>query len=143
MQAINSIFQIFQVQEKDVDYHLLLTLVAFTDTRDTWTSSPVQAAAARILADHANKMQTEEFIIHYILKDFIRPLFSKLGPATVTTHGRKVIHTVAANTHHHNEMDPSLKPWKFQEISATRIFGWVVDHSNAGISGLTLLKRLC
>jgi hypothetical protein len=113
-----------------LEFDILLKLLAFTDLDDPWTSASTYASAQEILSRHTQQLQTHDFIINYVLKGFIRPLFSKSTPASVTPQGRKVIYPVAENPHHHTDLDLSSKPWKTEEISAVTILGWAVRQSD-------------
>lgn len=130
IEAISKLLHMFQIKESDVELDVLLSLVSFTNARDPWTSNPAHIIATKILHDHAKRVQTEEFIIEFILKGFVRPLFTNSRPTTVTAGGRKAINP--DNVRSQIDLDPSVRPWKFQQISAVTILGWVVSQSDVG-----------
>ena len=76
-----------------LDDQALLTLIAFTDGTEAWTTSQTAVVAREVLTcemDDRGTEGTRAFIVKTVLEEYIRPLFSKARPATVTprTFGR-------------------------------------------------------
>lgn len=63
-----------------------------------------------------------------ILKSYLRPLFSKSRPKTVTASGRKAAFPEEDDPHR-GLMDETkdVKPWKFADHRAVTVFQWVVS----------------
>lgn len=109
----------------------LLSLLSFTKPTDVWNSKAAYEIAAGILDRHKQKVSSEEFITEYVLKDFIRPLFMKSRPDTVTSQGRKATNTNVVNQRQRgsSDFDPATKPWKFCNIQAATVFGWTIANA--------------
>lgn len=107
---------------------VLLSLLAFTRPTDIWNSMLAHEIATEILNRHSQDALSEVFIINYVLKGFIRPLFSKSRPDTITTQGRKAPNENVVNQRfkQSSDLDPATKPWKYRDIHAATVFSWAV-----------------
>lgn len=114
-----------------IDRATLLSLLSFTKPTDAWNSKAAYEIAADILDRHRQQVSSEEFITEYILKDFIRPLFMKSRPDTITLQGRKATGPNVVNQRQRgsNYFDPATKPWKFCDIQAATVFGWAITNA--------------
>ena len=109
----------------------LLTVVAFTHAGDPFGSNEGTAA----MADDIIELQFcrpdldfEVFVVETILKGYLRPLFSKSKPASVTASGRKAEFPEEADVHRGLEQEtPQAKPWKFSDLRAIPAFQWAVS----------------
>jgi hypothetical protein len=113
----------------------LLSLLAFTKPTDVWNSKPAYELAKDILDRHKLKVCSDQFITEYVLNSFIRPLFMKSRPDTVTSEGRKATNTNAVDQRHRgsNGFDPATKPWKFRDIHAVTVFGWAIANAQVNL----------
>lgn len=112
--------------DKDVHPEVLLSLAACTDTADPWTSESTKELAMQLLHRHQQQYLSDTFMVEYVLKGFVLPLFSNSKPSTVTSQGRKALTPALNDRYRPNDLDIAGKPWKFREVSAVTVFGWTV-----------------
>ena len=116
----------------------MLTVLAFTVARDPWTASKETAA----LADNIIELQFcrpdydfEVFIVDTILKGYLRHLFSKSKPASVTSSGRKAEFPEEGDAHRGLEQETAQnKPWKYMDLRAVPVFHWAVTVAFVSLS---------
>ncbi|TAQ86974.1 hypothetical protein B7494_g4709 [Chlorociboria aeruginascens] len=70
---------------------LLLTLLAFNDARDSWTTPTAHSQAHALLTYYSSHLHSSSFLVDHLLQETIRPLFSKSKPETITSTGRKAM----------------------------------------------------
>ncbi|KAK6075974.1 poly polymerase protein [Seiridium cupressi] len=112
-----------------LDSKALLAITAYSSTQDSWTLSTSAATAQSILEKQfSTKEEKANFIISEVLTAFLRPLFSKSQPATVTASGRKAefVENVRFAGSFNDPSDSELKPWKYAHVYAISIFEWAV-----------------
>lgn len=120
------------ISEASTMPEVLLSLLAFTHLDDTWNSKPAYEVSKDALDHQSQEVHTGTFIVDYVLKGFIRPLFAKSTPQTITSQGRKApienlgnrIIEVASSP------DAISKPWKCRDIHAVTVFKWVVTTAD-------------
>ena len=117
---------------------ILLSVIAFTSSRDTWTSPSCTTIAASILLEYAHEIRTPEFIIEFLLQNIIRPLFSKSKPPTITATGRKAMLSSAQprNYNMSDSLDPALKPWKYLSPFSITLLEWTVENASVNLNSL-------
>lgn len=122
-----------------LDPKVLVAVTAFTSTQDPWTTPAAQASAQTILdAALGNKPGAKETLItSTILTTFLRPLFSRSRPATVTASGRKAEFVeparYAGSAGPDDPTEAELKPWKHAHAYAVTVFAWAVDRADADL----------
>lgn len=111
---------------------VLLSLLAFTHLGDTWNSKPAYGVSKDALNHRSQEVHTGAFIVDYVLKGFIRPLFAKSTPQTITSQGRKAPIENLRNriTEVESSHDAISKPWKCGDIHAVTVFKWVVTAAD-------------
>lgn len=113
---------------------LLLTLAALTINTPEWKLSGRDSRRASTLLAQllGNDDAKDTFIIEGILQGYLRPLFSKSKPASVTESGRKVEFTDPAAGRGEGIPDDSAvtKPWKYLDFRAVPLVAWAVDEAN-------------
>lgn len=120
-----------------INESLLLLVVAFTDSRDSWTTEISNEIAWHIVRESEDVAQRAEFLVDFILKDFIRPLFIKSKPDTITATGRKAMPSSAPPKRFEAAtLDRSNKPWKYDTVYAVTVIRWVVETSSVSVSVL-------
>jgi hypothetical protein len=110
----------------------LLGLLAFTQLGDSWNSKPTYDISMDTLNGRPQEVLSEAFVVDYVLKGFLRPLFATSTPRTITSQGRKApnenlgtrIAEVASSA------DAVSKPWKFKDIHSVTVFKWVVTKAD-------------
>ncbi|KAH8202972.1 hypothetical protein TruAng_002806 [Truncatella angustata] len=105
----------------------------YSNAHDPWSSSSSAAVAHSILDKQLpDKGKKIALITSTIISNFLRPLFSKSRPATVTASGRKA-EFVETSRYAGSFNDPSeqdLKPWKHSYRYAISVFEWAVSKSD-------------
>jgi hypothetical protein len=111
---------------------VLLSLLAFTQPGDTWNSKPAYEITTETLEYLSNEVLSEAFIVDYVLKGFLRPLFAASTPQTITSQGRKAPSENSGNQTIKvtRNLDAISKPWKCRDIYAVTVFKWVVTRAD-------------
>ena len=110
---------------------ILLLLVAFTSSRDPWTTPLSISTATNLLSKLSDQAHRKEFIIDFILQKFIRPLFSKSKLEAITTTGRKAMPSSAPLRRFDvRDADERTKPWTIDVPYAVTVFEWTVANSS-------------
>lgn len=113
-----------------LDNQTLLSLIAFTDKGDPWTVQNSISRVQAILFQCKEQLESKGFLVDFLLRDTIRPLFLKSKPAAITATGRKAMPTSAPPRRFEAaDMDPANKPWKFKNVWAITVFSWVVEQA--------------
>ena len=126
---------------KELDYSILLAAIAYS-SRETWTTPDLAKSTSSLLSTHAHQTSTPEFIIVYLLQGFIRPLFSKSRPSTVTETGRKAMPSSAPHKHFDFDTEKRNKPWKYQDVYAVTVFEWTVEKASVCRPSLSSSRRM-
>ena len=118
------------------DTATLLTIAAFSNSDDGWTTTSSAALARGLLDKHFGDRDEEQrarFITEDVLTGFLRPLFSKSRPATVTASGRKA-EFVEPTRYDGGDDAEARKPWKYERRHAVSVFEWAVEYSDVSFS---------
>lgn len=95
-----------------------------------WSTKETSDVAIRVLELQLNvRPSLDELLVEAILKGYLRPLFSKSTPKTVTASGRKAEYADDEEDPHRGLRDESkdIKPWKYADHRALAIFQWTVE----------------
>lgn len=133
--ALNSIKLLISyglISEANTMSDVLLSLLAFTQLGDTWNSKQAYEISMDALDHQSQEVLTGAFIVDYVLKGFIRPLFAKSTPRTITSQGRKAADENLGNriTEMASSPDAISKPWKCRDIHTVTVFKWVVTRAD-------------
>ncbi|KAI2619215.1 hypothetical protein GGR54DRAFT_647913 [Hypoxylon sp. NC1633] len=133
LQALKQLTKLPPKEPLQLPTSVLLRVTAFTDPADPWTTAASSALAKTLLSPletQQQRAQLTRLIVDEILTAFLRPLFSKSRPATVTASGRKAefVETSRYDTVDHET--PETKPWKYAHRYATTVFAWAVQHAD-------------
>lgn len=131
----------------DSDYSLklddavLLTLISFAYPSEPWSTEETTCALATALLDRQlarnnndndNDISLEDLLVEVVLKSYLRPLFSKSRPATVTPSGRKAAFQDEHDPHRGlSDETPAIKPWKYLDHRAIPVFHFAVRKAEA------------
>jgi hypothetical protein len=109
LQAIEIL--ISQHQTIRLDDDVLLTLLSFTD-------------------DSGATPTKDQFLADTVLQRYLRPLFSRSKPASVTASGRKAEYSEGALSRGESMPDESVrtKPWKYNDLRAIPAVAWAVHE---------------
>ncbi|KAE8450432.1 hypothetical protein EG329_006507 [Mollisiaceae sp. DMI_Dod_QoI] len=117
-----------------LDPTILVSIIAFESSRDTWTMPAAQNMAQKLLSSYQAQVQSKEFIIDHVLQSFIRPLFSRSKPDTITSTGRKAMPTSAPSRKHDiGALDRASKPWRYEAPHSVTVFSWAVKYASQEI----------
>ncbi|KAK0722163.1 hypothetical protein B0T26DRAFT_205586 [Lasiosphaeria miniovina] len=123
------------------DDQVLLTLVAYAsaDDDDSWSTAETAARAGAVLRDQlgssSSSREREQFAAEAVLQRYLRPLFSKSKPASVTASGRKVEYAAAGGSAVASSLGPEgeprdTKPWKYVDFRAIPAVCWVINEAD-------------
>ncbi|KAK4146701.1 uncharacterized protein C8A04DRAFT_34607 [Dichotomopilus funicola] len=149
----SSILTSSPIQLDDQTLYLLMVYAGSSDQRIV-VPSQVKAAASRLLAkqfttstgnDNNNRAKEEPrsktaFITETVLQSYLRPLFSRSRPATVTASGRKAAYPDQDDSGAGGprrggasllEETAQTKPWKYTDFRAVPVLGWAVKEADS------------
>lgn len=115
----------------------LLTVISFTDpaVTDPWTTLEACDLARDLLSQQLIHQFNQSDLIETILKDYLRPAFSKSRPKAVTASGRKAEFPEEDDPHRGLADDTKeVKPWKYEDHRAIAVFHWVVLTTDVSLA---------
>ncbi|KAJ5811518.1 CCA tRNA nucleotidyltransferase mitochondrial [Penicillium riverlandense] len=109
----------------------ILALASFTSTEDPWTTADsfANATAALQVYSHATGSENEAALrstLQQILKEKIRPLFTRTRNPAITGAGRRNFHPVPLARFDASILDDEARPWKGSDLYATAVLGWIM-----------------
>ncbi|KAI6431010.1 hypothetical protein MCOR21_004243 [Pyricularia oryzae] len=114
--------------------HVLVTAVAYADPDLPWTTPAASQLAREIIEAivSATDVNKDAVIVDRVLKDYLRPLFTKSKPATVTDSGRKAHFAPEPETTGGvlDRETRAAKPWKHVDLRAVPAFAWAVKQAD-------------
>jgi len=111
----------------------LLTVISLADAKQPWTTPAAAHDALEIVNAELARRDKTDFITDDILKDYLRPLFSKAKPPTITASGRKAEFAADTEAYRNLELETRQgKPWKYEDLRAIAVFAWAVNESDVG-----------
>ncbi|KAJ5568157.1 hypothetical protein N7450_010643 [Penicillium hetheringtonii] len=103
---------------------LIVAMASFTSEKDPWTTKASNDYAEAYLNI---KCQNDLWlIIERLLKEKIRPLFTKTKNPAITSEGRKNLHPMPRTPFEGGALDDSTKPWKNTHIYAPAVLSWII-----------------
>ncbi|KAK4165148.1 hypothetical protein QBC43DRAFT_288034 [Cladorrhinum sp. PSN259] len=145
VQAISALTNLIS-SATQLDTQVLLTIISFTTNpcSQKWTTPESARLASVILTTQftttTTNLKKEEFIPKQVLQQYLRPLFSKSKPASVTSSGRKAAYTDPNQEDGRGGIpdDTSLtKPWKFTDLRAVPVVSWAVKEADEALISTT------
>ncbi|EAA32531.3 hypothetical protein GE21DRAFT_6288 [Neurospora crassa] len=118
---------------------VLVTLIAYTNPAEEWTTPELAARATLILQQHLDSAEKSNpkkqgFITTHILPIYLRPLFSRSSPSQplITPSGRPSAYGQNPDARPSGLPDDSskTKPWKFVDLRAITVFDWAVSEAD-------------
>ncbi|KAK4103520.1 hypothetical protein N658DRAFT_494005 [Parathielavia hyrcaniae] len=118
-----------------LDDDVLYTLLVYTDDDQSWASRETKASARELLEQQFSvpgSPTKEQFLTETLLQHYLRPLFSKSEPSSITASGRKAEYTDSAATRAATMPDESAltKPWKYTDLRAIPALAWAVREAD-------------
>lgn len=123
----------------------LLTVISFTNPAqiDPWTTQEACDLSRYLLSQQLLHHFDQPNLIETILKEYLRPAFSKSRPKAVTASGRKAEFPEEDDPHRGLADDTKeVKPWKYEDHRAIAAFHWVVLATDVGLEHLVPSRTL-
>ncbi|CEJ58204.1 hypothetical protein PMG11_06870 [Penicillium brasilianum] len=105
---------------------VVLAAACFTEQKDPWTTEDSHDEASMYL--DVTMQDGKWDLIARLLKEKIRPLFTKAKNPAITSEGRKNFHPVPLSRFDGSILDDEMKPWKFRDVYATRVLSWIISR---------------
>ena len=140
--AADAAFKIFELlASRDPEVldttEVLLTLIAYTNPLEEWTTPNLSVRATLLLQQHfdSNPNSKQDLITAHILPTYLRPLFSKSSTpsqSSITPSGRPSAYGPNPDARPSGLPDDSsvTKPWKFVDLRAVTVFEWAVSEAD-------------
>lgn len=122
-------------------------MAIFTSEQEPWSTTETATEACMFINVACQDRMSS--ILERLLKEKIRPLFSKSRNPAVTREGRKDLHPVPLPRFDGSILDDSTRPWKNTDIYATSLLRWIVSQytvwsgSNTPTTPLTPVLDQC
>ncbi|KAJ5098096.1 hypothetical protein N7532_005097 [Penicillium argentinense] len=105
---------------------VIATMASFTSKEDPWiTQTSMDSAETHINVSCQSGIWP---IIERVLREEIRPLFTKTRNPAITSEGRKNLHPMPSAPFDGSKIDDSTKPWKNTDIYATSVLSWAISQ---------------
>lgn len=105
---------------------VVLAMASVVSERNPWTTRDTSVIASTHL--DVTCQDGVFAIIETLLKEKIRPLFTKTRNPAVTSEGRKNFHPIPLSRFDGSVFDDSTKPWKSSDIYATSALAWIISQ---------------
>lgn len=109
----------------------ILALASFTSTEDPWTTADSFANATAALQSYSLATGSENeaalrSTLQQILKEKIRPLFTRTRNPAITGAGRRNFHPVPLARFDASILDDEARPWKGSDLYASAVLAWIM-----------------
>lgn len=110
----------------------LVTLIALSDTSESWTTPTTASLATHLLEQQLAALDITAFLVESILKGYLQTLFSKSRPAAVTASGRKAEFPDDDLDRKQGLPDDSrqTKPWKYEDLRSIPALAWAISQAD-------------
>jgi hypothetical protein len=129
-----------------LDDEVLYTILPYTDETQTEGSHETEAIANRLLEQQFSipgSSTKEEFLTETVLQAYLRPLFSKSKPSSITASGRKAEYTDGGSKAESMPDESAVtKPWKYTDMRAIPAVAWAVRKADVSAYHSILPKYL-
>lgn len=111
---------------------IVVALASFTAESDPWTTTDTLAASTATLQAYSQATRSESddapfwSTNQHILKERIRPLFTKTRNPAITSAGRKNVYPVPLARFDGSILDQEARPWKTNDVYATTVLSWII-----------------
>ena len=120
---------LLSVDEFVVD--LILALASFTRAEDPWTARGSYEYANILLDKYLKPLRStsERFgtLLTNLLRDKVKPLFTRSQNPAVTAAGRKAISPLPVPIEHSID-ETDMKPWKYRDAYIVTVFEWILQQ---------------
>ncbi|KAI9649859.1 hypothetical protein NHQ30_002441 [Ciborinia camelliae] len=127
--SISLLLEIFSNPQSPPKNDTLLSVIPFATIMSPWTTTKSHQIATAILEKHNSYVQSPEFLVTYLLKSFIRRIFSEApAPKSVTASSRKAAPSSAPPPHFDvRESSPSRQPWRSNIPYTIPVLQWIIE----------------
>lgn len=130
--CIVSIFHLFEDCPSELSSPknpTFLSLIPFTSTKSPWTTPRSQQFSEAILDKYKSHAKSYDFLVTYLLKSFIRPIFFNTpAPASITASSRKAAPSSAPPRHIDiHDSSSSSQPWRSNIPYTIPIVQWIIE----------------
>jgi hypothetical protein len=112
----------------------LLTLMALGDTIDPWTTKEAADKAQEIankIVDCLEGPEAAQWVIKNVLNQYLRPLFEKSKPTSVTLSGRPAAYSNSEEAERGlPDESRKTKPWKYRDLRSISVLSWTIKWAN-------------
>lgn len=105
---------------------IILAAACFASKKNPWTTEDSHDDAVMYLEVALQEKKWD--IIAHLLKEKIRPLFTRAKNPAITSEGRKNFHPVPLSRFDGSILDDEMKPWKVRDIYATGVLSWIISQ---------------
>lgn len=123
-----------RVEPMQLDDEVLFAFLVYSDENKTWASPKTKETARQLLEQQFSLPgghTKEQFLTETLLQSYLRPLFSKCKPSSVTASGRKAEY---ADSDDRGESLPDdsarTKPWKYTDLRALPALAWAIREAD-------------
>lgn len=120
---------------------VILAMASFTSEQDPWTTERSMDEASMHL--NVTLQWGKWTMIERVLKEKLRPLFTKAKNPAITSEGRKNFHPIPRTRFDGSVLDDSTKPWKSTDIYATSVLSWIISQYEVGASRTQPGEQTC
>ncbi|KAJ5102156.1 Protein of unknown function DUF2454 [Penicillium alfredii] len=110
---------------------LIVAMASFTSEHDPWTNEESRVEAS-MLRDATILFPTGDprfwSLIERVLKEKIRPLFTRTRNPAITSEGRKNFHPVPLTRFYGSSLDAEASPWKTTDVYAPTVLAWIISQ---------------
>lgn len=125
-------------QKVSTSPEVIMAMVAFSTNEHPWsTDDSVDASSMQLSVAGQDGLWST---IEQILKEKIRPLFTKQRNPNITSEGRKNFHPVPLARFDGSTLDDSTRPWKNTDIYATSVLSWIISQYKVCIFLFAMLR---
>lgn len=103
---------------------VILATATFASEQDPWTTDEGKSSMHLNMTLQSGKWT----VIERVLKEKLRPLFTKAKNPAITSEGRKNFQPVPPTRFDGSVLDDSTKPWKNTDIYATSVLSWIISQ---------------
>jgi len=145
--VLSSLATLLPIEKAANKPDIIIALASFTSEDDPWTTNASATKAREALQSFSTRFRAEGAlsfwsIVEQVLKERIKPLFSKTRNPAITDAGRKNFHPVPLAHFDTSILDPESKPWKTQDPYATTVFEWIITQYHVRTLAWQALSRM-
>jgi hypothetical protein len=116
-----------------LDDEVLFDFLVYSDESRNWGSPKTKETARQLLEQQFSLPggpTKEEFLTETLLQSYLRPLFSKSKPSSITASGRKAEYADSDANRSIPDDSPLTKPWKYTDFRAIPALAWAIREAD-------------